>query len=123
MSANTANTALTRFEEVTLAEFNRRLVEEQGRAEYNFKTYDELKDIHDNEGSTRTCLTGIAEHVMVSYIEDCSVDQINQLGEELELTNSSNDMQHRLMQVQLALFDKYICSPSPRQLKMMQMTI
>jgi hypothetical protein len=123
MSANTSNTALARFEEVTLTEFNRRLVEEQGQTEYNFKTYDELKEIHDNEGYTRKYLTGIAQHVIMEYIDDCSTDQMNDLVNELKFVDTSKNTQHRLIQVQLALFDKYICSPSPRQLKMMQMTI
>lgn len=119
-TAITATTVLAQFETATLTEFNRRLSEEQHQTEYNFRTYDELKDIHDNEGGTRVYLTGIAKHVIMEYVDDCSDEQIDDIIAELGIS-TSDEKQRKLIEVRCALMDKYICSPSPKQLKMMQM--
>lgn len=110
--------ALVQFEIATLTEFNRFLKEEQ---DDNFNTFDELKDIHDNSGSTRQYLTGILEHVIRNFIRTLDKHNINLLVSELGLEILSD--QKMLCDVEYALLHKYIYSPSPRQLKMMQLCI
>jgi hypothetical protein len=111
--------ALSRFETVTLGEFNRRLVEEQGRTNLHFSTYEELKDIHDNEGTTRVFLTSIAEHVIADYIGTLSADEINALEDAFNIQVVSDDKSYRSIRIRSALWEKYVLSPSHKQMKMM----
>jgi hypothetical protein len=111
--------ALSRFETVTLGEFNRRLVEEQGQTNLHFSTYEELKDIHDNEGTTRRYLTGIAEHVIMDYIDTLSSDEMNALEDAFNIQDVSDDKLYREIRIRCALWEKYVTSPSHKQMKMM----
>jgi hypothetical protein len=112
-------TALSRFESATLAEFNRRLVEEQGRTNLHFSTYEELKDIHDNEGTTRVYLTSIAEHVITDYIDTLSSDEMNALEDAFNIQDVSDDKSYREIRIRCALWEKYVTSPSNKQRQMM----
>jgi hypothetical protein len=101
-------TALCRFESATLAEFNRRLVEEHHQTKFHFSSYDELNDAHDNEDSVRKYLTGIAEHVIMEYIDALSTEEMNALENALSMQNISEDMQRRRIDIRCALWERYI---------------
>ena len=105
--------ALMKFEIETLTEYNKELAA-QGQDDH-FKTYDQLKEIHDNTGTTRKYLTGIVEHVMMEYLDDLNDDDMLQIANELNISNTN------YTHIKCALFDKYVESPSPKQLKMMSM--
>jgi hypothetical protein len=111
--------ALSRFESVTLAEFNRRLVKDHHQTDFNFSTYEELKDIHDNEGTTRRYLTGIAEHVIMDYIDTLSSEDMSVLEDTFNIQDVSNDKIHRQISIRCALWEKYVTSPSRKQMQMM----
>jgi len=119
VSALSTTPALMQFEIATLTEFNRLLAEEQGQDDH-FKTYDELKDIHDNTGSTRKYLTGIAEHTMMHYIDKLNDEQMLEIASELGL-NFSQSSASKYTQLKCGLFDKFVESPSAKQLIMMNM--
>jgi hypothetical protein len=112
-------TALSRFETVTLGEFNRRLIEEQGQTNLHFSTYEELKDIHDNEGTTRKYLTGIAEHVIMDYIDTLLSEEMTALEDVFNMQGVSDDQLVRQISIRCALWEKYVTSPSNKQKRMM----
>ena len=112
--------AMMRFEIATLTEFNRYLSVEQDQDDH-FTTYDELKDIHDNTGTTRKYLTGIAEHIMMEYLNELTENEMSELAFELGLEDFQTKPVSKYTQIKCGLYDKFIESPSAKQLIMMKM--